>query len=94
MIQGFKARDWNVDNQCNKHHKGVDCRHQRSAPVLTLKTKVTLLEKELPAFSIDAQKHLVTVRFEGPVTFDEIARYAKRLRPIGILSPLFQKSPI
>jgi len=54
-------------------------RHQRSAPVLTLKTKVTLLEKELPAFSIDAQKRLVTVRFEGTVTFDEIARYAKRL---------------
>jgi len=66
-------------------------RHQRSAPVLTLKTKVTLLEKELPAFSIDAQKRLVTVRFEGTVTFDEIARYAKRLLAHRDFEPTFSE---
>jgi hypothetical protein len=65
--------------------------HQRSAQVLTLKTKVTLHEQALPAFTLDVQKRLVIVQFVGTVTVDDIARYAKKLLADRKFQPTFSE---
>jgi len=56
-----------------------------------MKTQVTLLEPVLPTFTLDVQKRLVTVRFTGPVTFDDIARYAKSLLAHQDFQPTFSE---
>ncbi|HTS07614.1 MAG TPA: hypothetical protein VMP68_18700 [Candidatus Eisenbacteria bacterium] len=66
-------------------------RQQKLAPVLMMKTQVTLLEPVLPTFTLDVQKRLVTVRFTGPVTFDDIARYAKSLLAHQDFQPTFSE---
>jgi hypothetical protein len=66
-------------------------RHQRSAQILTLKTQVALREKALPGFTLDIQKRLVTVRFEGAVTIDDIAKYAKQLLADRDFQPTFSE---
>lgn len=66
-------------------------RQQKFAPVLMMKRNVTLLEQVLPIFTLDAQKRLVTVRFTGTVTFDDIARYAKSLLAARDFEPTFSE---
>ena len=65
--------------------------HQKFAPVLQLKRKVTLLERPTPEFTLDVEKRVVRVAFEGIVTVDDIARYAKRLLAHRDFQPTFSE---
>lgn len=66
-------------------------RHTRFAPIISMKTKITLFEENVPTFTLDVQKRLVTVRFNGIVTFEDIARYAKKLLANPDFQPTFSE---